>query len=540
MKKTSLIFLIFVSLNLNAQWVTDTAQNTEVVTSNSDDIKAIGTSTGETYVVFWKVVSAPINYELRLQVLDAFGNKTLGDDGILISDTLPMSTSTSISKITIDENNNLYVGVTGTSDNSGHAFKMDINGNHLWNSNGVSLGSGFLVTILPLSTGGAVITWLANGQTLIQKYDSSGIPVWGTNQQVSTGSSGTKGPGDLFELSGGNFVLVFHVVSSGINSTLYAQKYNSSGMPQWATPTQLSNKSTTYNSIYSGAQDGDLIYYGYKASGSNRFDSYLQRIDSDGTLPWGINGKDFDVNQTDYEMDTRIAFSPGSQYVWAICSYTNTSQSQFGEYIQKFDKTTGARQFSENAKMIYPIGSYKVHAADLKLINDQPLFLIKSGLDNGVSPTTLNACLLDNNGNFVWAEETKPLATFTANKSRIQFTKPVNGNVVTVFVEQKVSSNSKIYAQNIFNTALLSVNDMNYYNEKVTFINPIQNELKLTSDTKMTSLYIYNVLGQEIYKILDLNVEEIIINSEKWNSGTYFLSLKMNSRIEKKIKIIKK
>ena len=86
-------------------------------------------------------------------------------------------------------------------------------------------------------------------------------------------------------------------------------------------------KTTTYNSSYSSAKDNDVIYYGYKANGSNHFDSYLQRINSDGTLPWGINGMDFDINQTDYEMDTKIAFAPGSQFVWSICNYTNTGQS---------------------------------------------------------------------------------------------------------------------------------------------------------------------------------------------------------------------
>jgi hypothetical protein len=143
---------------------------------------------------------------------------------------------------------------------------MNTNGVHLWNPNGVNLGSGNLVTILPLTTGEAIIAWLANGQTLMQKFDTSGNPIWSANQQVSNGATGTKGPGDLFELSGGQFMLVFHVVSSSIYSTLYVQKYDASGNPLWLTPTQLSNKTTTYNSFYSGTQDGDVVYYGYKAS----------------------------------------------------------------------------------------------------------------------------------------------------------------------------------------------------------------------------------------------------------------------------------
>ena len=457
MKNVLFFLALIVTFNLSAQWTSLTDVNTEVVTSNSDDIKAIGTASGKTYIVFWKVVGAPVNYELRLQVINTEGIKELGEDGILVSNTLPMSTSTAISKISIDQNDNIYIGVTGTNTGEGFAFKMDINGNHLWNPNGINLGSGYVVTIQALSNGEAVIAWYANGQTLMQKYTASGSPIWSANQQVSNGLSGNKAPGDLFELSNNEFILIFHVITSQIYSNLYAQKYDASGSPQWVAPIQLSNKTTTYNSSYSSAKDNDVIYYGYKANGSNHFDSYLQRINSDGTLPWGINGKDFDVNQTDYEMDTKIAFAPGSQFVWSICNYTNTGQSSYGVSIQKFDKSSGDRQLTENARVIYPIGSSKVFAGDLQLINDQAIFLMKSGMDNGASPTTLHACLLTANGEFEWPTETKPLATFSASKGRIHFTKSINGKVVAVFIEQKTPGSSRIYAQSTATD--LAIND---------------------------------------------------------------------------------
>ena len=79
--KNILFFLaLIVTFNLSAQWTSLTDVNTEVVTSNSDDIKAIGTVSGKTYIVFWKVVGAPVNYELRLQVLNTMGIKELGED----------------------------------------------------------------------------------------------------------------------------------------------------------------------------------------------------------------------------------------------------------------------------------------------------------------------------------------------------------------------------------------------------------------------------------------------------------------------------
>jgi hypothetical protein len=245
-----------------------------------------------------------------------------------------MSTFTVIWSLVIDVNDNLYIGVTGTGGGDpAYAFKMDTNGNHLWGSGGINLGSGFPVTFLTLSSGEAIVSWFPGTESVMQKYDSNGNAIWGSTRPIEEGGDDTV-PGNMFELINGDYIVVFHRLTFGINSFLYAQRYNNHGVAQWANPTQLSNYGTVFNTTYSGLQDGNVIYMGYKASPGSRFDSFLQRLNDDGSLPWGINGSDFDTNQTDYEMDTRIAFETGSLYVWAVCTYTNTSQSLKGEYVQ--------------------------------------------------------------------------------------------------------------------------------------------------------------------------------------------------------------
>ncbi|MDA7550049.1 hypothetical protein N8719_03475, partial [Flavobacteriaceae bacterium] len=238
-----------------------------------------------------------------------------------------------------------------------------------------------------------------------------------------------------------------------------------------------------------------MVFMGYKASPGSRFDSFLQRIDPDGTLPWGINGSDFDTNQTDYEMDTKITYQEGSQYIWAVCTYTNSSQSEKGERIQKFNKDTGARMFSDQAKEIYPIGSEKVHVGSIHLDDNQPLILIKEGFDNGASPTTLHALKLDEEGDFAWVEETKPLATYPANKSRIQYTRFAAEQSVAVFIENK-GSGSKIYAQNFTETVL--GNSGVEPKSTFSFVNPVSENWGLKSNVMMQSISIYNMLGQLI------------------------------------------
>lgn len=527
MKFNLLFTFLICQVSIFAQWTNQTAVNTEVAVSESSDMKALGTVSGKTVVVFWKAVSAPTNYELRMQVLSSAGQKLLGPDGVLVSNNMSMSTSTAIMKIAVDANENVYIGATGTNGGIGFAFKLNINGVHQWGTNGINLGGGYVVTILPLSTGEAVIAWNASSQTLMQKFSASGLPIWPSNQQVTNGATSNKSPADLYELSNNEYLLVFHVYSFGISSTLWAQKYTSAGLPIWANAIQLANKATAWNTLYSSAQDGNVVYYSYKAATGTHFDSFLQRINPDGTLPWGINGKDFDTGVLKNEMETKIAYSPGSSYVWSICNYANSAQGAFGVYIQKFDKLSGARMFSDSAKMVYPIGSSRVSAGDLLLQNDQPVFLMKDGFDNGATPTTLNACYLNAQGNFVWPTEFMPMATYSASKSRIQFSKGAGANVVASFVETKANGLAKIYAHSV----PLSNNGSTFTTSACGSYTWINNQT-YTSSTNTPQVVLTNVNGGDSTVTLNLTIVPVVqdtiaissCGSYVWNNQTYSAS----------------
>ncbi|CAM3275944.1 T9SS type A sorting domain-containing protein [Aequorivita lipolytica] len=511
MKSIFTLFAIFAVTLVQAQWTNDTDVNTLVGESGELDVQSRGTSDGQTYVVYWKNVSAPVNIELRIQVMDADGNQTLGSDGILVSDLLPMSTFTVIMTTTVDNNDNLYIG-----------------------ANGVQVGSGNIVTVLPLSSGGAIVSWLTGSGAVMQKLDANGSPVWPATQPLTTGA-GLAAPGNFFEVSGGEYVAVFHKVLSGISSFLYAQRFDVDGNPVWANAVQIADRAIAFNRSYTGLQDGDVVYMGYSASAGTRFDSYLQRINPDGSLPWGVNGADFDTNETDYEMDTKIAFQTGSQNIWAVATYSNTSQGEHGEYVQKFDKDTGARAFTNNAKELFPIGSEKIHAGSLQLRNNSPLFIIKDGLDNGVSPVTLHSVYLDENGDFSWPEETRPVATFSASKSRIGFTKQAATQSVAVFSEDK-GDGQKIYAQNVIDE---TAGVENFSNVTIFLTNPVKEEMFISSDSPIEEVSIFNVLGQQIFASKYNDESSININTQHWNKGIYFMNVSTNTGIKTGIKLVK-
>jgi hypothetical protein len=535
MKSTFTFLVLLVTIISNAQWTADTAVNTLVASSTCDDMQSIGTSDGKTVIVFWKVVGSPGNYELRMQKINTDGTQAFGADGAVISSTLPMSTSTNIWSINIDSSDNVYIGVTGTSDQSGHVFKVDPSGNNLWGTTGINLGTGNLVTTQTLPTGEVAVCWLGtSNKAYLQKYTAAGTPVWGTPTTVISGTSKTA-PANLFGHANGDITVVFHTYNIGISSTLWAQRYSSAGTQLWVSPTQLSNTTTAFNRAYSAVQDGDIVYFGYFGSVGSRFDSYVQRINADGTLPWGINGKDFDTNQTNYEVDTKIAFAPGSQYIWSLANYCNTSQSLYGEYVQKFDKVSGARLFTETAKELYPINSsFNVHVGrEFFLVNDSPLFLLKTGNDNGVSPTTLSVVYLNSSGDF--ALSAQAVATFSANKKRIQFNKPIAQSVIA-FIEDK-GSGSKIYVQN-FTNAL--ANNQNNGNNSLLYTNPISNSLDIQSPDVINTIMVYDRNGKTLFTQRDIQSNNFSFNTENWSQGIYFVKVVSANASENTLKVIKK
>lgn len=448
MKPFSLFPSLFAALWLPsivaAQWTSDVEANTLAAGSSMDIVKALSASDGSTNIVYWTSVGPPSNIELRVQQLDADGMPAFGADGMLVSSDIDMSTSTALATAVMDAEDNLYIGVTATGDEEGHVFKLDPEGNHLWPEAGVTFASGYSISILPMSTGGAVVSWLNIPNALMQRYDAAGTEVWPEPQPVESGSSKTA-PGHLFELSNGDIEHLFHTYNFGISSTLWAQRYDgTTGSAVWSSPVQLSNKTTVWNTRYSTGQIGDAVYIGYKAATGLRFDSFLQRVDPDGAIPWGMNGSDFDVNETDYEMDTRIAIGDG--VVWSICNYKDPSQTENGERVQRFDAETGARQLTDNAKEVFAIGTDNIHASDLHLMDGHSFYLMESGFDNGVSNTTLHLVALDGEGDFLWPEETQPMGLYEASKNRTHLTAPVGGQTVAVWLEDK-SVGPAVYAQ---------------------------------------------------------------------------------------------
>ncbi|MCX6245046.1 MAG: hypothetical protein NTU98_10115 [Bacteroidetes bacterium] len=446
-------FFVLTTNGIQAQWNTNTSVNIQIASVPIADMESVPTTDGKTWIAFYHQNGG--NYDMRAQLIDANGYKLLGTDGMLVNNNISGS-ATYVFNACVDASNNLIIAMQDQRSGplSAVVYKISQAGTQLWGANGIVLGTGLAPYPAALSNGEAVIAWVDN-TIKIQKITTGGTAAWGTPVSVTVGTSNTT-RGQLIANNSGYFTLVFQKSGTGISTTLYAQRFDNNGTSQYS-PVQICNQTTSAARYYSIAAEGDVTYFGYYASVGFRFNSFLQRINADGSMPYGINGANFNTatgGSDSYQMETRIGLAAGSQYVWSVCTFSDPNQVIYGVYVQKFLKTDGTRQFTDAAKVVYAISASTDQAAgnlSLPLISDSPMFM---SYDN---TGKIYATRLDASGNFVWPGNRVELSSTTnSTKYRYGFTPDGPNRCAGSWVETRASTQLG-YAQGISIGGLIGV-----------------------------------------------------------------------------------
>ena len=403
-----------------AQWNMNTSVNLEISGLPTADMVSVPTSDGKMWIAFYHQNGG--NYDMRAQLIDAAGNKLLGSDGMLVSNQTSGS-ATYVFNACVDGANNFIIAMQDERSGSMQAvlYRVSQAGTHLWNTNGIILGDGLAPNVCALPNGEVVTCWNegTSNTLMLQKITTGGALAWATPIEVTVdGNTTTRG--QIVANLSNKFTMVYQKSTGGVYTNLYVQQYNSSGVALYA-PLQICDQTTAGYRDYSIVAEADTTYYGYYSSTAFRFNSFLQRINPNGTIPYGMNGVNFNTNTGDndsYQMETRINLTPGSPYVWAVCSFTDPNQTLYGVYIQKYLKSTGARQFTNLGKVVYPMSSNRdMQAGDLALVDDTPMFMSYTS-NYKIYATRLNA-----SGNFAWPHTRAEISstTSTLGKGRYGF-----------------------------------------------------------------------------------------------------------------------
>lgn len=536
MKFYVLILSFLLPMCVFSQWTEDYNVNTPVADGPTDDIQSIGTYDGQTYVIFYDTSNG---YQLRVQLLDQDGNPMFGTNGMLANDTAAPASWTITRSSAVDEDGNLYIGFSSTEDGDGYINKISPDGTQLFGDSGIIIPDGWDIKILLQPDGGLIAGYLniTSGDAQLIKYDANGNPVWDQPLTITGPSGESCVVGEMAELSDGSFILLYHVKAGfGINSMMWAQRFDTDANPLWVNSIQVSTQTLASNRRYPILQDGDTVYWGYYGSTGNRFDSFLQRINPDGSLPWGADGASFAVDDSRYEMNTSIAFDETSSVIWATSTLSDTNQSLFGQAIQKYDKTTGEPLLGENAKIIFPVSADAwVAVGNMRLVNNQPLILFSNGISNGVNSIQLGVTYLDENGDFVWENQYEMIATADSNKFRVDFTENVEGQSVAVWADNRAGT-YRAFAQNfVVEDATMHIGNVHQATTAL-YPNPTTGIVHIRSTNPVAMTEIYDLSGKLLQQSKNVQSADL----RNMPKGTYLLKVTDTKGSTKSFKIVKK
>jgi len=445
-KKIYLLFLLFSSSLLSqAQWNSNTSENLKAADLTSSDILTAGTSDGSTYVLYYTPFEG--DYFLRVQLLSNGGIKLLGDSGVVINRRKSGSATYVISACT-DAEDNLIIGFQYQRGGELLALlsKVTTKGKLPWGEFGIDLGPGLSPSVAALSNGDVAVAWNNDNIINYQKVTSAGI-LWPAAKEITASPNGVTRP-QVVPLTDSSFGIVYQQKTGLFSSNLYEQRFDNDGNAVWGAPVQLSDYITSTFHSYSVLSNDDITYIGYYANpdGQNRFDGFVQKVNGDGALPWGLNGSSFAAYSTvtdPYIFEVNIAYNQSDNYIWAVSTLSDFNQFEYGIAVQKFDMATGQKLLGDNGKTVFDISANSERqVGNLSLCSDGPLFLFYD-ITNKLYATGLNA-----DGNFAWPGDKTEIGSTINAKSRYGFT-PVNLEQAVAVWQEDRGDGDFPYAQNI-------------------------------------------------------------------------------------------
>jgi hypothetical protein len=183
---------------------------------------------------------------------------------------------------------------------SAPACSAGTSGVAVWTENGVAVRRGISDTQYPTLTSdgsnGSIITWydLRSGywEIYVQRMDSTGVPRWASNGVAlrNIATSNATSPAIISDCSGGAIV-AWHDDRFG-DLDIYVQRVDSTGAPRWTANgvalRSLVGSDAQYPTIVSDGSGGAIVAWYDKRSGF--YDIYAQRVDSTGVPQWTANG----------------------------------------------------------------------------------------------------------------------------------------------------------------------------------------------------------------------------------------------------------
>ncbi|MDA1008580.1 MAG: dockerin type I domain-containing protein [Planctomycetota bacterium] len=425
-RATTAFFSLSVATSVVAlgDWTTSSTVGTPVVVASGDQVqpKIVGTSDGGCYISWFDNRTG--GYDVYLQRFDALGNPAWQANGILIADLNFSSTQDygldvdGLDRALLVFQDDRFGGIRATA----HCVTMA--GVHAWGLTGIQVSA---VTDSPnspricaASDNAAYVGWNSGTAARVQRISVLGSVSWTT--PVTLGGTGTQivsGMGNGGS-DGSAIVSVVQYATFTGAKVLKVQKLSTLGAPMWGAVTKnvFTTGSLQFGNFPGFVSDGagGAVFAWYL---TGPLQSWVQRVDSAGTLLFGTNGISVTTTSTGMERTapTVVFDVPTGRTIVTWEQNLAAPSTDNGSAVQAFD-SLGNRLWGANGVAVHPMtaSTFDTFSSRVCIVGDQT---IACGLrwSSGVA-STLNAASFDALGTSLWTGSPVPVCNAPVSQGR--------------------------------------------------------------------------------------------------------------------------
>ncbi len=430
-----------------SQWSSDPTVNTPICTAAGNQDAPTIVSDGSGGAIITWMDNRNGNFDIYAQRANAFGSVLWPDSGVAIC----MATGDQTWPAIVSDGSGGAI-ITWMDSRSGnvdiYAQRINASGTVQWATDGVAIcsatGDQESPTIVSDGSGGAIITWQdarsGNNDIYAQRVNSSGVPQWTPDGVgISTAANDQMYPTIDTDGSGGA-IITWQDTRSG-NYDIYAQRVNTSGVPQWtadgvAICTATSNQQ--YPTIVSDSSGGAIITWEDPRSGN--FDIYAQRVNASGVVQWTPDGDTVCSATGDQQFPTIITDGSGG----AIITWEDARSGSYDIYAQRVN-ASGAVQWPDSSVAICTATGDKQRPI---LVSDGSGGAIITWDDARSDIADVYAQHVNASGVVQWTPNGAAICTATGDQAGPTIASDDSGGAIITWYDKR-SGNYDIYAQHI-------------------------------------------------------------------------------------------
>ena len=422
------LLIAITALSIRGEWSNDPGNPVNLGSGIQPQI--VSTSDGGSYVA-WLTSG---NFHIYLQRLDINGDPQWNPGGLLVSDATNSSwIAVYHMNLAVDGDDNAIISTvdTRTGNWEVYAYKIDPDGNSVWNENGLALSVNGRDNISPrlvveTSDNSVIVTWSDDYSSLrLQRISSDGQVLWGASGiNASTFNASLMSPQPVQSSDG--HILVQAVKQTGsfpaLSSQVIMQKYALEGTAQWSAWLPLADPvgfplGNWLQDIQPDLNGG--AFSSWTEMTSQNQTGKIQSVSDTGTLEW-TSATEASTSANNFRVSPRLALANDGSGVYAVWGESDANQINRGILAQRID-TTGTRMWGDGGLAVETMGLSSFLDINTDQVDDD--LLISYIRQYSFGTMDIFASRLESDGSFAWDTERAPVTNSAAEKSDLNMTR---------------------------------------------------------------------------------------------------------------------